>query len=450
MALVRAASERELQKEAAKYLVGGVSCGWNDQNEIGSTHFARAEGAHVWDVEGKEYIDFNMGWGSLFLGHNPEIYREIFAEAFNMGLGMVYETEYHVKLAKFLTEIMPSAEKVRFTNTGTESTMFAIKQARAYTGKEKIIKFEGHFHGVNDYLNFANDAYDRLGNRNDDGTIEVLPGSTGIPKAMSEYVIALQYNDFDSFMKIVENNDDIAGVIVEPICLASVVMFPQNGFLEKLREECTKRDIVLIFDEVMVGFRERIGGAQAYLGVQADLTTISKIMGCGFVISGIVGKEKYMNVLDPVGECVASGTNIGRLLSVIGSYKALSYLRDHTELYEKNNANADYFIKNINEIGARRNVPVIAKGFGGRTVIHFGVDKVNDNYENVVNTWNKDYHYKCFQKAYEKGLYSFLMPLAICPEPITITPAHDRADIDKALEIFDDIIKNTEYKEKKN
>ena len=438
-------NSQKLKQEASQYLVGGVSCGWNSMKDFGATHIQKAKGSHLWDVNGKEYIDFCMGWASLFLGHNPDFYREAFEEAYEMGLGIQYETEYQIKLAKLITEVMPSAEKVRFTNTGTESTMFAIKMARTFTGKEKIIKFEGHFHGVNDYLNFSNDAYDRLGKRFENGTIEVLPGSAGIPKSMSEYIIALQYNDLESFYRIIEESDDIAGVIMEPICLASVIMFPQNNFLQKVRKACDEKGIVLIFDEVMSGFRERIGGVQAFCGVEADITTISKIMGCGFIISGIVGKEKYMNVLDPVGDCVASGTNIGRLLSVIGSYKALSYLRDHEEVYAKNNENAQYFISQISEIGKRNHVPVVAKGWGGRTVIHLGADHLDDNYENVVNTWNKDYHFKCYHKAYEKGLYGFLMPLDICPEPITITPAHSREDLDRALDIFDTILKTTQY-----
>lgn len=437
----------ELAEQASHVLVGGVSCGWNSMKDFGATHVKKAEGAHIWDVDGKEYIDYSMGWASLFLGHTPEFYEETIKEAMGIGFGLQYETEYHVKLAKLLTEVIPSAEKVRFTNTGTESTMYAIKMARAYTGKEKIIKFEGHFHGVNDYLNFSNDAMDKLGQRRPNGSIDPLPGSSGIPSAMKDYVISLQYNDIDSFYKVIEEEkDSIAGVILEPICLASVIMFPQDDFLEKIRKVCDDVGIVLVFDEVMAGFREQIGGVQSYYNVVPDITTISKVMGCGFIISAIVGKSKFMDILDPVGNCVASGTNTGRLLSVIGSYKALTYLREHSEVYDKNNENSKYFMSQINEIGARNHVPLISKGFGGRIVIHFGATELKDNYEDVVRTWNREYHMKCYHQAYENGLFSFLMPLSICSEPITITPAHERSDIDKTLDIFETILKKTNYR----
>jgi glutamate-1-semialdehyde 2,1-aminomutase len=326
----------ELREKAGKVLVGGVSCGWNSMKDIGATHIKRAEGSHIWDVDDKEYIDFSMGWASLFLGHTPDFYKDTIQQAAEIGYGFQYESEYHIKLANLLSEVIPCAEKVRLTNTGTESTMYAIRIARTYTGKEKIIKFEGHFHGVNDYLNFSNDATPNIGERFSNGSIKPLPGSAGIPKKLEEYIITLQYNDIDSFYRILEEErENIAGVILEPICLASVIMFPQNNFLQKLRKACDEEGIVLIFDEIMSGFRERIGGVQSYYNVIPDITTISKIMGCGFIISAIVGKSEFMNVLDPIGECVASGTNTGRLLSVIGSYNALNYLKNHKELYAR-------------------------------------------------------------------------------------------------------------------
>jgi glutamate-1-semialdehyde 2,1-aminomutase len=152
--------EQILKERADKVMVGGVASGWNKFPIVGANHFSKADGTYIFDVDGKKYIDYCMGWGSLFLGHNPEVIKEAFNQAFEIGFGFQYETEYHVKLAELITEIVPCGDKVRFANSGTEATMFAIRMARCKTGRKKIIKFEGHFHGVHDYLLFSMDASD--------------------------------------------------------------------------------------------------------------------------------------------------------------------------------------------------------------------------------------------------------------------------------------------------
>lgn len=433
-----------LRERAESCLVGGVSCGWNAMNTIGATHFKKAEGCSLYREDGKRFIDYSMGWGSLFLGHNHEIAKKSFLQAFETGFGMQYETEYHVALAELLCKIIPCAEKVRFTNTGTESTLYAIRMARAFTGKEKIIKFEGHFHGVHDYLNFSNDVSPVLGERYSNGSIESLSGSAGIPSGLSQYIITLAYNDIDSFYRIIDSQkNEIAGVILEPICLASAIMFPQNDFLVKLRNVCTDNGIVLIFDEVMSGFRENVQCAQTTVQVTPDIATFSKILGGGFVISAIAGKTEYMNILDPVGDCVASGTNNGRLASIIAAYNMISHLVNHTEIYETHKKQSGYFIKSIIDIFNSSGVTGTAKGYGGRTVIYFGSDHMEDNYEFVVKYWDKKTHIKCYLEAYERGLYGFLMPLKICPEPVCLTPAHSIDDINYTLNIFEDIVRTT-------
>jgi len=433
----------QLKVRADACLVGGVSCGWNSMEKIGAIHFTKAEGCHLYRVDGKRFIDFSMGWGSLFLGHNHLTAKKSFEQSFEFGFGMQYETEYHVLLAELICQNVPCAEKVRLTNTGTESTMYAIRMARAYTGKEKIVKFEGHFHGVHDYLNFSNDVSPVLGKRFNNGAIESLPGSSGIPRIMSEYIITVAYNDFDSFSQIMQvHKDEIAGVVLEPICLASAIMFPGSDFLNNLRKICCDNNILLIFDEVMSGFRENIGCAQKSFNVIPDIATFSKILGGGFVISAIAGKEEFMNILDPIGNCVASGTNNGRLASVISSYNTLSHLCEHPEIYEAHRIMSEYFISSVKDIFSNYGVKGTAKGYGGRTVIYFGSDYLEDNYEYIVKHWDKEYNLRCYQEAYRRGLYGFLMPLRICPEPVCLTPAHSKEDVDETLNILEDIVKN--------
>ncbi|MGX7394457.1 aspartate aminotransferase family protein [Carnobacterium mobile] len=424
--------------DADKYFVGSVSSGWNKMENINPLIVKKAEKCFLLDDKNDIYTDYCMGWGSLFLGHNPNYLSRVFEEAKDIGFGFQYENKYHLKLAKQIVKNVPSAEKVRFTNTGTESTMQAIRMARSITSKEKIIKFEGHFHGVNDYLNFSNDV-SNIGKRLSNGTIESLPGSSGIPLEMSKYVISLAYNDIESFEKII-SEEEIAGVILEPICLASAIMFPKNDFLKKLRKLCTESNIILIFDEVMSGFRNNIGGAQKDFAVTPDITIISKILGGGFPISAIVGKKEYMDILDPVGDCIVSGTNNGRILSVIGAYHTVKFLQENPNVYELNQKNMDYFIKNVNEILNRKKVEGIARGYGGRVSIHFGTTELQDNYESVIKTWDKEKHMRVYDEAFKNKLYGFLLPLSRCPEPICITPIHTKEILDETLNIFEKIV----------
>jgi glutamate-1-semialdehyde 2,1-aminomutase len=309
--------------------------------------------------------------------------------------------------------------------------------------KEMVVKFEGHFHGVHDYLNFSNDVSSVLGARHDDGTIESLSGSAGIPAGLSQYIITISYNDIDTFCRIIDKQkDEIAGVILEPICLASAIMFPQDNFLNKIRSICSESRIVMIFDEVMSGFRENIGCAQSTVNVTPDIATFSKVLGGGFVISAIAGKKEYMNILDPIGDCVASGTNNGRLASVIAAYNTVSHLYSQPDIYVAHRENSTYFINSIIGIFKSHGVLGTAKGYGGRMVIYFGSEQMDDNYEYIVKHWDKETHMKCYLEAYKRGLYGFLMPLKICPEPICLTPAHTIDDINLTLNIFEDIVKN--------
>ncbi|MGG4551380.1 aspartate aminotransferase family protein [Paenibacillus humicus] len=438
--------DKLLQERANSVLVGGVSSGWNSFPNFDVKHFKQSDGAYIYDVDGQKYIDYCMGWGSLFLGHKPDIIQNAFNEAFNIGFGFQYETEYHVKLAELITELVPCGEKVRFANSGTEATMFAIRMARTKTGRKKIIKFEGHFHGVHDYLLFAMDASDRLGKKMLSGEIEPISGSSGIPSDINELVIPVPFNDIEAFQNVIDKyGDDIAGVILEPILLSSAVIFPNIDYLKAIRNICTQKGIVLIFDEVMSGFRGEIAGAQNYLGVTPDLATFGKILGGGLPIAAIVGKSEFMDVLRPIGNAEASGTNTGRVYAMVGAYHVLNHLRNNPHLYSEAHHLNDLFCNGVKEIFSHHGVPGFANGYAGRIVIHIGTNEPCNNFRDVVNTWNKTYHLKCYEQAYNKKLYAFLLPLLVCPEPITITPIHTREDINETLNILESIIRNTPY-----
>ncbi len=437
-------NENALRVRAEKVLVGGVTSAWNNFEIFGAKHFSGATGAHIKDIDGKEYIDYCMGWGSLFMGHQPQFIREAFDHAFNIGFGFQYETEYSIKLAELIIEIVPCAEKVRFANSGTEATQFAIRMARSITGREKIIKFEGHFHGVHDYLLYSMDTSSRLGKKLESGAFESIPGSSGIPGFIKDVTITLPYNDINALEQVLEYyKGEIAGIIMEPICLASAVILPDKEFINFIREACNQFGILLIFDEVMSGFRENIGGAQKTLDVIPDIATFGKVLGCGMSIAAIAGKTQYMDVLAPIGPSVASGTNTGRLLTMMGSYYALSYLKNHQECYEKLRKLSKRFDDSATEILTRNGIKGVIQSYGGRTVIHFGTDNPIHNFRDTVTTWDKKFHLKCYEKTMANGLYAFLLPLLVCPEPLCITPSHTFEDIDQTLNIFEDIIKQS-------
>lgn len=437
-----------LTNRANRVMVGGVASGWNSFYEFGAKHFKHAEGTYIYDVEGKRYIDYCMGWASLFLGHNSKIVGEALQKALELGFGFQYETEYHVKLAELITEAIPCADKVRFANSGTEANIFATRIARCATGRQKILKFEGHFHGVLDNLLFSTDTSPNLGGMLANGDFEAVPGSKGIPNNTQELILIVPFNDINSFRETVERHKtEIAAVIMEPICLASAVIYPDEQFLKEVRDICTREKIVLIFDEVMTGFRRGFGVAQSHIGVTPDLTTLGKIIGCGFPVAAVVGKVDLMNELQPIGKGQASGTNTGRLMSILGSYYVLSYLKDNQSLYEHLNINSDYMINQINMLIKRYGIKGFADGYAGRIVTHFGFDEKIQSYRQSVDSWNKEFNNKCYKAAYEKGLYGFFLPLGICPEPITITPMHKKSDIDETLEILESIFKCTPYRE---
>jgi glutamate-1-semialdehyde 2,1-aminomutase len=268
---------------------------WGDEDTI---VINRGEGAYVWDMDGKRYIDYRLGFGPVILGHAyPEVVTSV-QEALQGGNIFAWTTPYEISVAERITR-MCNVDKVRLTNTGTEATMHALRIARAHTGREKFIKFEGQYHGMADYFMFSTASSYRGGLGSRRSPIP-LANTSGIPKAINHYVLTVLYNDFEGLERKVKDNwGDLAAIIVEPMLGNTASIMPQPGFLEKIRELCDQYGIVMIFDEVKTGFRIAKGGAQEYFGVQADLATYAKSMGNGFPIAAIAGKEEVMMTIEP-------------------------------------------------------------------------------------------------------------------------------------------------------
>jgi len=282
---------------ALNVLVKGVSSNFRFLGENETPIIARGKGARIWDADGNEFIDYRLGWGPIILGHADERVNQAVADHLENGTTFAATTELEVMVAEKLVNMIPGMEKLRFTNTGTEATMHALRTARGYTNKEKFIKFEGQYHGAHDYVLFstASSPISAMGART--SPIPVQVGS-GIPDKIRDYVYCLPFNDFDAVEQCVkDHHGDVAAMFVEP-CLGNIAgIEPEDGFLAHLKTLCNEYNIVLVFDEVKTGFRLANGGAREAYGVIPDISTYAKSLGNGFPVAAFGGKEKVMDVI---------------------------------------------------------------------------------------------------------------------------------------------------------
>jgi glutamate-1-semialdehyde 2,1-aminomutase len=302
---------------AQKIIPGGVNSPVRAFRNVGGEPFFvdRAKGARIWDVDGNEYIDYVGSWGPAILGHAPDVVVDLVRDVATRGLSFGIPNPFEVELAQLICDWMPSIEKIRFVNSGTEATMSAIRLARGFTKRDKIIKFDGCYHGHSDSL---------LVKSGSGALTHGQPDSAGVPQAFAGLTISLPFNDVDLVRKAFHENE-IAAVIVEPIPANAGLYFPRENFLSILREECTKHGALLIFDEVMTGFRVARGGAQEIYGIKPDVTTLGKIIGGGLPVGAFGGRAEIMDQLSPNGPVYQAGTLSGNPLAMAA---ALAQLRE--------------------------------------------------------------------------------------------------------------------------
>ena len=315
----------------------------------------RAQGSRIWDVDGNEFIDFHQSFGAVLLGHNdPRINAAVVRAMDEHGVSFSAANPLEVELAERLVDMIPCAEKVVFACTGTEATYHAVRLARGYTGRERILKFEGNYHGWHDYVSwsshFATDD-------SDEADPAPVPASAGIPKFVRDLVIVKQYNDAESVRRTLEaEGDTIAAVILEPVFHNGGAIFPEPGFLETLRDACTKAGTLLIFDEVITGFRHGPGGAQGRYGVTPDLATFGKAMGNGFPISALVGRREIMDHLGPNGDVLFAGTFAGHSLNAAVALEVTKIVQDgaiHKHIFGLGDRLTDGINAVANELGVK-------------------------------------------------------------------------------------------------
>jgi glutamate-1-semialdehyde 2,1-aminomutase len=319
----------QLFEQAQKRIPGGVNSPVRAFRNVGGEPFFvdRAEGSKIWDVDGNEYIDYVGSWGPAILGHAPKVIVDLVSETAARGLSFGIPNPFEVELAELICQWMPSIEKIRMVNSGTEATMSCIRLARGFTKRDKIIKFDGCYHGHVDSL---------LVKSGSGALTHGQPDSAGVPQAFADLTISLPFNDVDLVQKAFRENE-IAAVIVEPIPANAGLYFPRDNFLSTLREQCTKHGALLIFDEVMTGFRVARGGAQEIYGIKPDLTALGKVIGGGLPVGAFGGRGEIMDHLSPNGPVYQAGTLSGNPLAMAAGLAQLRELEriDGWKLLEK-------------------------------------------------------------------------------------------------------------------
>jgi glutamate-1-semialdehyde 2,1-aminomutase len=363
---------RELRRRAEAVIPGGVNSPVRAFRAVGGDppFITRGEGARIWDADDNEYIDYVGSWGPLILGHAAPAVVEAVIEAARHGTSFGASTPSEIDLAEAVLEAYPSMEKVRFVSSGTEATMSAIRLARAYTHRNYIVKFEGCYHGHTDALLVkAGSGVATLG----------IPGSAGVPEEFVQFTLALPYNDVNAVEQAFKKfKGQIACVIVEPVVGNMGCVPPRKGYLDALRYLTSRDNALLIFDEVMTGFRVAIGGAQELYGTRPDLTTLGKVIGGGLPVGAYGGPSEIMDMVAPLGPVYQAGTLSGNPLAMAAGLATVCHLRDNREIYGRMERLAATLVHMVSEAAHEAGVAVTANRVGSMFTWFFTSDPVND------------------------------------------------------------------------
>ncbi|MGO9388410.1 MAG: glutamate-1-semialdehyde 2,1-aminomutase [Methanobacterium sp.] len=412
----------ELFQIAKKFLPGGVDSPVRSYKPY--PFFAeRSEGPYIYDVDKNYYIDYCLAYGPLVLGHTHPDVMESVKEQLELGSAFGVPTEKEIELAKLVVNKIPCAEMVRFVNSGTEATMSAIRLARAYTGRKKIIKFEGSYHGAHDYV-LVKSGSGAMG----------LPDSLGVPEETTSNTLVIPFNSREAVDSLIEKqSQEIAAIIVEPVMGNVGCIPPRDGYLKFLREVTAEHDIVLIFDEVITGFRVAEGGAQDYYNVIPDLVTLGKILGGGFPMGALVGKKELMEMLTPLGQVYQAGTFNGNPVSITAGLTTLKLLNHN--FYEELNHKGDYMRNGISDILEDNNLEFKIAGLSSMFQLYF-TNKDVWNYMDAKSSDTKMFD-QYFHNLLKEGV--FIPPSQF--ECCFISLMHRESELDTTLEAMKQSIK---------
>jgi glutamate-1-semialdehyde 2,1-aminomutase len=412
-----------LMQRALKTIPGGVNSPVRAFKGVGGDpiFFADAKGAYLYDVDGNEYIDYIGSWGPMILGHNFAPTVQAVTEQAQRALSFGAPTELEILLAEKITTLVPSMEQVRMVNSGTEATMSAIRLARGFTGRDMIVKFSGCYHGHSDSLLVkAGSGVLTLG----------LPNSPGVPESLAQHTLTAPFNDAQAIETLMATfGDQVACIIVEPIAGNMGCIPPQAGYLESLKDLCQQHGAVLIFDEVMTGFRVAPGGAQELYGIQPDLTTLGKIVGGGLPVGAFGGRADIMNCIAPAGPVYQAGTLSGNPLAMAAGLTTLNHLTD--DVYATMAAATQALVDGMLALAAKHGIALCENHVCGMFSFFFGQDSVR-NYEDVAGS-NVDQFNAFFHAMLDQGIY--LAPSAF--EAGFLSAQHGTEEIQKTLAAAD-------------
>ena len=417
-------NSEELFAAACQVLPGGVNSPVRAYRSVGLTprFIQKAEGSYIYDVEGRRYIDYVCSWGPMILGHNHPVIREAVEKAVVDGLSFGAPTPREVEIAQLMVEMVPGLEMVRMVNSGTEAVMSALRLARGATGRDKLIKFEGCYHGHSDCM---------LVNAGSSALAGGHPSSSGVPVGAARDTLTAQFNDLSSVQALLEaNRGEVAAVIVEPVAANMGVVGPAPGFLQGLRELCDQHGALLIFDEVITGFRLAPGGAQEYFGVKADLVTYGKIIGGGMPVGAYGGSRALMEHVAPCGPVYQAGTLSGNPVAMAAGLAQLRYLHDHPQVYTHINHMGASLAQDMGKLCEKSSVPVAINQVGSLLSPFFTPTEVST----FVDAKGSDVgmYARYFSEMLQRGIY--LAPAQF--EAMFLSDAHSGEDLTATLEAF--------------
>ncbi|HEY4716713.1 MAG TPA: glutamate-1-semialdehyde 2,1-aminomutase [bacterium] len=416
----------KLFNEAKAHIPGGVNSPVRAYKSVGGIppFIASAKGSRIRDVDGNDYIDFVCSWGPMILGHSPKDVLNAVTKRLGRGTSYGAPTGEEVLLAKEIKKAFPAMELVRLVSSGTEATMSAIRVARGYTGKKKIVKFEGCYHGHSDYLLVKAGS----------GALTLnLPDSAGVPEEFVRYTLVLPYNDLPAVEALLKSDNDIAAVIVEPVAGNMGVVLPGNGFLEGLRRITKEAGVLLIFDEVITGFRLSKGGAQSVFKIKPDLICLGKILGGGFPIGAFGGKKEIMSILAPDGPVYQAGTLSGNPIAVTAGLATLKALK--SPLYKRLDRLARRFTDEIVSLARAAGIPMTVNRAGSMFTFFF----TNGPVRNFAEAKRSDaqMYARFFHGLLERGVMFPPSQFEAC----FISSAHTENDLDKVIQVCKKILK---------
>ncbi|MGZ8539330.1 MAG: glutamate-1-semialdehyde 2,1-aminomutase [Chitinophagaceae bacterium] len=415
-------NSQSLFTRAQQSIPGGVNSPVRAFKSVGGTpvFISKAKGAYLYDADGNKYIDYIASWGPLLLGHAYEPVIKAIQEKVLDGTSFGAPTELEIQMAELIKSMVPNVDLIRMVSSGTEACMSAIRLARGYTGKNKFIKFEGCYHGHADaFLIKAGSGAATLG-------IQHVPG---IPAAVANDTLTAPFNDLEAVEKLVDQNkNEIAAIIIEPVAGNMGCIIPQPGFLEGLRSLCTSENIVLIFDEVMTGFRLATGGAQQALKIDADLVTYGKVIGAGMPVGAFGGKRKIMECIAPLGSVYQAGTLSGNPVAMIAGFTLLNELKNNPSIYKELDEKTLLLKKRMNEVFENNKIPAQINQLGSMISVHFTNEPVVDFASSARS--DQAVFRSFFHHMLRSGIY--LPPSAF--ESWFLNNALSATDIDKTIE----------------